>query len=190
MPLITIKKRLKNWIADGYGSRRGFILTYGYRVLSIMGRYRAYKKVDLDNIGRLVFVCKGNICRSAFAEAVASSLGIESISCGIATKDGGPADDGAIRTAEMIGIDLRNHNTQTLESLTFKENDFIIAMEPAQADFVKRKLKNVTNFSLLGLWGNPRSPYIQDPYGATSAYYEKCFDYIEKSVHRIAMKIR
>lgn len=190
MPQNTIKKHLNNWLADSYGSSRGFVFTCGYRIVSVMGGYRAYKKIDWGNVGRLVFVCKGNICRSAFAESVANSLGIEAISCGIATSNGAPADDGAIRAAAMIGIDLREHKTRTLESLTFKENDLIIAMEPMQAGIVEGELENVTEYTLLGLWGNPRYPFIQDPYGATSAYYEKCFDYIEKSVNEIANKIR
>lgn len=123
----TIKKYLNNWLLDSYGSRRGFVLHYGHRIIYLMGRYRAYTQIDWNNVGRLVFVCKGNLCRSAFAELVANALGIESISCGIATRDGGPADDGAIRVAAKKGVDLRAHKTRTLESLTFKKNDLIIA---------------------------------------------------------------
>ncbi len=84
---------IKNWLSRNYGSRRGALKAYWYRILYFFGHYRAYCQIDWDSIDRLVFVCKGNICRSAYAEVVAKSIGIDSISCGIDTVTGLPAND-------------------------------------------------------------------------------------------------
>ena len=103
-----IKKR---WLSNNYGSRRGFVSTYWHRLLYLFGRYHSYGQVDWSSIERLVFICKGNICRSAYAEAVARSLGINAISCGIDTIEDAPANDCAISEAKQQGIDLNGHVT-------------------------------------------------------------------------------
>ena len=137
----------------------------------------------------MVFVCKGNICRSAYAEAVAKSLGIESISCGIDTVDGKPADDDAIRIASIRGIDLTHHKTKKISSVSFQTGDLFVVMELNQAKHLERRLGENYMFTLLGLWGRPITPYINDPYGKPRLYFENCFNYIENSIYAINKKI-
>ena len=189
MPLNNISNKINNWLARNYGSRRGAIRTYWYRVLFLFGRYRKYRQINWDSIDRLVFVCKGNICRSAYAEAVARSIGIDSISCGIDTVIGAPANEQAIKISKKRGFDLKEHKTATVQSLTFKESDLLIAMEPWQADYLFNHLPAGTMCTLLGLWGRPVTPHIPDPYGSSPLYFDKCFKFIEKSVYEIARKV-
>lgn len=180
---------LGNWISGHYGSRLGFIRTIFYRTRYLLGGYRDYRRIDWGSADRLVFVCKGNICRSAYAEAVARSLGIESASCGIDTRNGLPANENAIREAARRGIDLKEHKTTPVTSLFLRDNDILIAMEPCHAEYLNREFGNEQRYSLLGLWGQPANPHIQDPYGASAEYFSNCFTYIEKSVNEIARKI-
>ena len=180
---------MNRWFAERYGSRRGFVLTWWYRLRYILGNYRHYQQVDWKSVERLVFVCKGNICRSAYAEAVARSLGIESISCGIDTIDGATANGEAIRAAATKGFDLRGHRTTPLQSLMFNKNDLLIAMEPWQVAHLHRQLGNEFQCTLLGLWGEAVRPHIQDPFGASAEYFYNCFNYIEKSVNGIVRKV-
>jgi protein-tyrosine phosphatase len=185
-----ISGSIGQWIPDSYGSRRGLVLTYTNRLYYLIGGYRGYKDVDWSKIKRVVFVCKGNICRSAFAEAVASSLGVEALSCGIYTIEGAPANEEAMRVAKQKGFSLAEHKTRTISSLLFQKNDLLVTMEPWQANFMTEMLGDEYRYTLMGLWHNPISPHIHDPYGGTESYFNKCFDYIEKSVHEIANKIR
>ena len=164
--------------------------TCWYRIRFLAGDYRNYKQIDWQSIERLVFVCKGNICRSAYAEAVAKSLGIDSVSCGVDTRNNYPADEDAIIAAEAKGINLREHRTKPIQFLDVRDNDLFIVMEPWHAEYISRKYGQKCKCSLLGLWGGPVSPHIQDPYGTPSAYFNRCFNYIEKSVHEIASKIK
>jgi len=180
---------MKQWLAENYGSRRGAVKTYWHSALYLLGGYRGYKKIDWKSAQRLVFVCKGNICRSAFAEAVARSLGVECVSCGIDTSSGSPANETAVRIAASKGFDLSGHRTTPIQSLTLCKNDLLIAMEPWQVDHLRRELGSAYEYTLLGLWGEDAKPYIHDPYGGHGAYFDNCFQYIEKSVHEIARKI-
>ena len=177
------------WLDDNYGSWRGFVRTWWGHFRYLLGGYQAYRKVDWGSVERLVFVCKGNICRSAYAEALAKSLGINAVSCGLNTKDGLPADDSAIQAAIRRGIDLSKHRTMRIETLDLRKNDLLVAMEPWQAVQLERKYGKEYGCTLLGLWGQPVNPHIQDPFGLSNAYFDCCFNYIEKSLHEILSKI-
>lgn len=174
-------------LSETYGSKRGLLFAHWFKLRYQIGGFRRYRKIDWQAVDRLIFVCKGNICRSAFAEAVARSLKVKAISCGIDTRPGFAANDSAIRAAAEKGIDLGNHATTTIQSLSISKNDLLIAMEPWHIDYLRKNIGD--NCTLLGLWGCPESPYIQDPYGLSDEYFNNCFDYIEKSVHEVASKI-
>jgi len=186
---VNIINIIDRWLAEHYGSRRGYVRTCWYRICYLTGGYRSYRQIDWTSVERLVFVCKGNICRSAYAEAVAKSLGVDSVSCGVDTRTGFPANELAIREAEAKGIDLSKHRTTPMQSLAIRDSDLFVAMEPWQIECIGREFGEKYRCSLLGLWGRPVNPHIQDPYGASSVYFSNCFNYIEKSVHEVASKI-
>jgi len=173
-----------------YGSQRGFICVQWHRILYYFGYYNRYRRIQWSHVDRLVFVCKGNICRSAFAEIVANSKGLHSESCGINTRVGLPADMKAVEAAFRKGLDLSSHKTQSMSSISLRDRDLFIAMEPWHASLIERKYGNNVNCTLLGLWGAPASPYIHDPYDGLSSYFDRCFNQIEKSVGEITNEIR
>lgn len=181
-------RKINRRSARKYGSRKGALLTYWYRTLYLLGKYRTYRQVDWDRVDRLVFVCRGNICRSAYAEVVAKSIGIESISCGIDTVTGAPANNEAIKVSSIRGFNLSDHQTTPIKSLVFRKGDLLVAMEPWQAGYLHHEFPT-EECSLLGLWGKPVIPHIQDPYGYSQVYFENCFSYIENSIYGIAKKL-
>ena len=185
----VIPATLKSRFSDNYGSWRGFVRTWWRHFHYLLGGYRAYRTVDWDRVERLVFICKGNICRSAYAEALAKSLGVDAVSCGLNTRNGVPADEGAIKAAMLRGIDLTRHRTTPIEELILKKNDLFVAMEPWQVEQLKRRYGKEYKYTLLGLWGQPVRPHIQDPYGMSDVYFDSCFNYIEKSLHEILSKV-
>ncbi len=176
-------------LKDEYGSKRGALRRYQYNLLSLLGKYHTYRQIEWHSIDRLVFVCKGNICRSAYGEIFAGSLGLDAISCGINTDLGLPANSTAIAVAAPRGVDLGHHKTTPISELKFKETDLILAMEPWQAEYLSNNFNGSHNCSLLGLWGKPIRPYIHDPYGLSYKYFNNCFNYIENSIHEVARKI-
>lgn len=190
MQPVVVTGKDDHWVARNYGSRRGFLLTYWHHLLYLLGRYRKYRKVDWQSIERLVFVCKGNICRSAYAEAVSRSMGVEAISCGLDTIENAPANIDAICNAIALGFDLKGHKTTPIMYLVIRKSDLLIAMEPWQCNFLQRSLHRKHQITLLGLWSRPIFPHIQDPYGASPYYFKKCFEYIKSSVNELSKKIK
>lgn len=179
----------KQWLVNHYGSRRGFVRTFWYWLLYQLGRYRSYKQIDWHSIERLVFICKGNICRSAYAEEVARSLGIDAISCGLDTIENAPANARAITTAKLLGFNLGQHVSRPIMYLVLRKSDLLVAMEPRQIEFLQKSLTRKHACTLLGLWTQPALPHIQDPYGSSPEYFEKCFTYIQNSVNELIKKI-
>jgi len=180
---------LRQWINNNYGSRRGIYETYKHQFFYKVGLFDKYENIDLQKIERLIFVCKGNICRSAFAEAVARNQDFETASCGINTTNGNPANEIAAQVALSKGYDLSRHETRTIFSLELRRGDLLVAMEPGQAKFIEKNVNPDSNCSLLGLWGHPATPYVHDPFGASMEYYQNCFAYIESCVHSIVENI-
>ena len=180
----------KQWIAGRYGSKRGFIRTQWHRLLYFLGRYRKYRQINWYKVDRLVFVCKGNICRSAFAEVVAITRGLNSTSCGVDTVDGAPANERAMEAAMRKGRDLSMHQTRPITSLSIKEGDLFVVMEPWQASYIEEKIGANEKCTLLGLWCSPETPYIHDPYGKIPAHFDYCFDQIEQSISEITREIK
>ena len=179
-----------NWIARHYGSRRGFLRTFWHRFLYLMGRYRRYRNIDWQSVERVVFVCKGNICRSAFAEAVACSLGVNAVSCGLDTVEDAPANTDAIRAAKSLGVDLEGHRSTSIKCLLPRKTDLLVAMEPWQCVYLDKHTALEHHYTLLGLWSQPVLPHIEDPYGSSPAYFAGCFGYIQDSVYELAKKIQ
>lgn len=170
------------WSAKCFGSRRGLLVTLWHQLMFCAGRYRRYKRIDWHKVERLVFVCKGNICRSAYAEALARQAACPTASFGLDTVDGAPANVTACEIARQRQQDLQAHRTTTLEQAEVKPGDLLIAMEPWQADRLAERFYPHCQVSLLGLWMQPVRPHLQDPYGLPEAYFIHCFGKIESAV--------
>ena len=184
------RKKNERWLARRYGSRCGYIRTVWHKILYQLGFYDAYKKVDWASVDRIVLICKGNICRSAYAEAVARSLGIEAISCGLDTIEGAPANKDAILVARQLGLSLEEHRTKPIMYIPLRKTDLLVAMEPWHCEFLNKHLSRQHQCTLLGLWMSPVLPHISDPYNASAEYFEKCFIYIQNAVNQLVKKIQ
>jgi protein-tyrosine phosphatase len=174
------------FVLDTYGSRRGMVLACAHTALYFAGAYRQHRAIDWGAVRRLVFVCRGNICRSPFAEIVARAHGLEAASCGLDTRDGKEAHPKAIAAAQRKGYDLSLHRATRIESIARKADDLFVLMEPSQIALGKRKLGAEHAYTLAGVWGTPPKPYIHDPYSAGDGYFDTCFDYLEGAI--LAMK--
>lgn len=189
MHVSRVINHINEWLKNNYGSKKGFVFNYYCRLLYMFNKYKKYDHQNLSSIERVIFVCKGNVCRSAYAEAFAKIQGINTISCGIDANDSASANTKAIATAIPRGIALEPHRTTPLSKVEFKENDLLLVMEPQQADIVIKLTHGKYKVGLLGLWCSPKLPYIHDPYSSSMKYFETCFNHIEKSVYAIRNKI-
>jgi len=150
-----------------------------------LGLYDRYRKIDWSVVSRLVFVCKGNICRSPYAEMKARELGIEAVSIGLDTKPGSPANTSALRNAAYRSINLAQHEAKTFESITFSATDLVICMEPWHVQQFKALDHSGCQVSLLGLWSPVKKIIISDPYGKPDVFFEDCFVLIDNALMNI-----
>lgn len=177
------------WIESEYGSRRGLIRLARANITRMSGGFSACQHIDFARISRLVFVCKGNICRSAYAGAYARQLGMPVASCGIEAREGDSANPRVLGIARDRHIDLSAHRTQRLDQQHFGGGDLLVGMEPAHL-VPMRVAAGSAQLTLLGLWGTRQRPYLHDPYSASDAYLLRCLVYIETCVRVLVDEMR
>lgn len=134
-------------------------------------------------VRRLVFVCHGNICRSAFAHVVARQAGLNVHSFGLSAVSGRAAHGPAIEEAAKFGYDLTAHRASAVEVYTPEAGDLLLAMETRQLRRIaaETRLAGLPR-SLLGLYARPRAPHLHDPYGLSEDYMRICFARIESAI--------
>lgn len=165
------------------GGKRGYLERVRTRALYALGAYRSARHIEWSSVTRLVFVCKGNICRSPYASARARLLGVPSASFGLAAAEGAPADPAASRTARSRGVDLSAHRSARRESCGTTDGDLLVVFEPSQlAEIRSDGFNRAPRVTLLGIWAQPVRPHIQDPYGRSDRYFEHCFSIIDANV--------
>ena len=169
-----------------FGTIRGLIrLGLSYVEL---GSGRAHLlKVDHGAVTRLVFVCHGNICRSAFADVVARKAGLNVASLGLSTSADQPAHGPAIEAAARLGFDMNDHRTTRAEDFVPQPGDLLLGMEVRHMV----KLQGLAAYAqtprtLLGLWTRPAMPHLHDPYKLHPLYMDVCLSRIEHAVGRLA----
>ena len=119
---------MRNFIAANFGTSRGAIrLALSY--LEVASGMDNQNKIELRKIKRLVFVCHGNICRSAYADVLARNAGIAVASFGLSTATGKMAHPPVIEEARKRGVDLSQHRSTAKEDFDLREGDYLLAME-------------------------------------------------------------
>lgn len=174
------------FITSNFGTARGLIrlgLSYAEVALGAAGISRP----DPAAVRRLVFVCHGNICRSAFADAVARQRGLRVASFGLSTDAGKTAYPSTITIAKQQGVDLTTHRTTRATDFLCDDGDYFLAMETRQL----RALAADPRFApvpcgLLGLYGSPPVPHLHDPYDLDPDYMPVCLARIERAVANLA----
>ncbi|MGH9879049.1 MAG: hypothetical protein ACRD5H_15585 [Nitrososphaerales archaeon] len=153
-----------------------------------------------------LFVCKGNICRSPFAEHLAAKLWDERHVTGSVFGSAGlhvskplPSPEDAIRVAKQYGVHLDSHRSQAISQELVESYDMIIAMESWQYAELQLSFKHhQEKLFLLPLLDSkgPAKQYgyaafnIQDPYGGTPSAFEECFERIGRCIEGLFNLIR
>jgi len=172
-------------IAERFGTPRGLVrLALSYAEVAT-GR-AAIVRPDPAVVRRLVFVCHGNICRSAFADVVARTLGANVASFGLSTSSGKGAHEPAIATAAALGVDMRHHRTTRVQDFVAQPGDLLIGMETRHL----RRMAAMPTLAglprtLLGLWAQPIMPHLHDPYHLDPRYMATCLTRIRTATERL-----
>ena len=176
---------------EQYGGKRGYLEHVQSRLLYSLGAYQRALRIEWAAVHRLVFVCKGNICRSPYAAERSRSLGVNAISYGLEAKEGSAADPAAIRNAGRRNIDLTQHRSSVYDSRALLETDLVIVFEPQQLADARRRIgSRAVSVTLLGIWSKPICPYIHDPYGLNDDFFQRCYAAIDTYLLEVIRLLR
>ena len=124
---------------------------------------RALRRAD-----SVLFVCKGNICRSPFAEAYARAAlnGRRVLSAGYYPKQGRPCPEPALAAARELGVDLGPHRSTLVSEDLVRRAGVIFVFDQenwltmtTRFPFARGKIHRLAYLAENG------TPDIRDPYG-------------------------
>jgi protein-tyrosine phosphatase len=135
---------------------------------------------------RLVFVCKGNICRSPFGEHLAKRVGLNAVSMGLEAHEGVPANVDAMRQSLLHGVDMSGHRARRFAPGLVGPGDLIICFEVWQAQALEVSTRSTgAQVRLLGAFAGLAHAHLPDPYGHADACFDRGFGVIARAVTRL-----
>ena len=147
---------------------------------------------------KIMFICTGNICRSAMADGLMKKLvkdnnkEIEVYSCGVFAEDGDRPTFNAIEAISEYEVDLKNHRATNIRSSNIKDMDIILCATVSHKNNViymypKLKEKIFTMKEYAEFDANDLD--IPDPWGYDIETYRFCASTINKCLEKIIEKI-
>jgi protein-tyrosine phosphatase len=138
---------------------------------------------------KVLFVCLGNICRSAIAEGVLrnkiqeQALDIEVESAGTANYHVGSAPDKRMQQKAIEhGLNISNQRGRQFAVSDFDEFDYIFAMDESNRDNIVRLARNNEDISNVELFLNLSHPNqdlsVPDPYYGGEQGFEDVYQMI------------
>jgi protein-tyrosine-phosphatase/predicted ATP-grasp superfamily ATP-dependent carboligase len=119
----------------------------------------------------VLFVCKGNICRSPFAEHYARGVfppRIAVSSCGYYPVMGRESPREAVLAARSHGVDLSRHRSRPLSARALRDADIVFVFDEENRDTVRREYPFARSKTfLLGALEEAGNPVIADPLGGS-----------------------
>lgn len=173
-----------------YGTFRGWVRSLLGQTEYVTGMLNQYLQPSAPAVNRLVFVCLGNINRSAFAAAVALSRQANVHSIGLSTTTGAPAFHTAVSTAKRLGYDLLAHTATDLSDYSYQNGDLLLVMEIRH---IKRLILSgvpAQAIAPLGQWASPVRIHLHDPHTLSDDYFHTCFNLINSAVINLTEEFR
>jgi protein-tyrosine phosphatase len=155
------------------------------------------------HVRSVLFVCKGNICRSPFAafhaDRVARELGpltVTNASAGLEPSQANACPPDAVTAAAAYGYDMSRWRPLRLTDDLMAAHDLIVVMEARQLEAVRRRWPaHRAKTVLLSLFGPvPNDAWarlnIADPFGRSSEAFDACYTRIDLALRDLFSQVR
>lgn len=150
----------------------------------------------LSEARQILFICYGNINRSALAERCAGRYfpkhRLVTISAGFHEEEGRGADPMMVEVAADNGLDLTDWSSCCVNAKMIRDSDIIFAMEMDHISRMYREFPDARGKTFLlnaGSGVSSRDVEIADPYGKSRVQYEECAQIVISSVLGLAKAI-
>lgn len=148
---------------------------------------------------KIMFVCTGNICRSAMADklldkrAKEEKLDIEIYSCGTFAENGDYPTMEAIETMEEYGVDMRVHRATNIKKSNIEKMDLVLCATTNHKNMVLQLYPELAEkvYTMKEYVGDIQEGVdISDPWGHDLVTYRKCASEINKIIEKIIDKMK
>jgi len=147
---------------------------------------------------KVMFICTGNICRSAMAhwmlkkKAIEQNKNIEVYSCGLEADDGWKSTNEAVEVMKEYGIDLTHHRSTSLKNSNIEDMDVILCatrVHKGAIIYLYPELENKV-YTMKEYAGYDASNLdISDPWGYGIDVYRRCAKEIEDCIDKYLEKM-
>ncbi|QIW09953.1 low molecular weight protein-tyrosine-phosphatase [Francisella sp. LA112445] len=147
---------------------------------------------------KVLFVCKGNICRSPTAHGIFRDIIRENNleekvsveSCGTSSRmwghEGHGADMRSLETAKKYDCDLSDQKSQQLEESDFDRFDYIVAMDQENVDTMRQMFPKADFSKVSRMLEYASTISIKD---VPDPYYENNFDKVFLMIHTACQEL-
>lgn len=150
---------------------------------------------------KIMFICTGNICRSAMAEGMMKKLvkeeniDAEIFSCGIYAETGDYATYNAIEAVKDYEVDITSHRATNIRVSKIKEMDLILCATVSHKQSVlylypELKEKVYTMKEYADICKDGQDLDIKDPWGYDLNVYNHCASEIKECLDKTVEKIK
>lgn len=151
---------------------------------------------------KIMFICTGNICRSAMAHGLLEKRleenkieNVKVYSCGIYAEDGDGASYNAIEAMKDYDVDLRSHRATSIRNSAIQDMDLILCMTRSHkhsvlALYPELQGKVFTLKEYVKYQDSSQNIDISDPWGYDLETYRRCAEELDICISLLIEKIK